>query len=79
MATDGWNIHGRIDSSEESVLYSLEGFHWHIMHSLNLCDNPALSFERGLYWMVLYVNLTKTGGITEKGASLRKCLHDIQL
>jgi len=32
-----------------------------------------------LYWLVLCVNLTQAGVITEKGASLEECLHEIQL
>ena len=32
-----------------------------------------------VYWLVLCVNLTQAGVITEKGASGGKCLHEIQL
>ena len=40
----------------------------------------CVKLTRGqLYWLVLCVNLTQAGVITEKGVSLRKCLHEIQL
>jgi hypothetical protein len=40
----------------------------------------CVKLTRGqLYWLVLCVNLTQTGVITEKGASVGKCLHELQL
>ena len=41
--------------------------------------SPGGTVSGGLYWLVLCVNLTQAGVITEKGVSVWEVLNEIQL